>query len=348
MRSGRSSSAIGPQPGQVEHPADLVAVGLRRGRARAAAATASRPGIDRSTSSRTASPNRRRRSSSSIASRRSSASSSSIARSALRVTRKRWCSSTSMPRNSASRLASITWSIRTKRDGSDLEQPRQDLRDLDPGEAALAGLRIAQSDRDRQAERRDVRERMAGIDRERRQDREDLVEEALPERVVVLRDGRRSRRARCPRRRAPGGSTRRSRTWSAGELEDALPGGGELLLGRPAVGRPGDLAGLDLLAQAGDADLEELVEVAGEDGQELDPLEQRVAFVARLVQDPGVEVEPGQLAVEVREGRLRARRAPRSVARSPVWRERRVRWRPSVEGGLLEQVVATRRPGRRG
>ena len=41
----------------------------------------------------------------------------------------------------------------------------------------------------------------------------------------------------------------------------------------------------DLLAQAGDPDLEELVEVAREDRQELDPLEQRVALVARLVQD---------------------------------------------------------------
>ena len=42
-------------------------------------------------------------------------------------------------------------------------------------------------------------------------------------------------------------------------------GGLELLLGGPAVGRAGGLAGLGLLAQAGDADLEELVEVARED-----------------------------------------------------------------------------------
>ena len=119
---------------------------------------------------------------------RSSASSSSISKSALRVTRKRWCSSTSIPLKSVSRFASMTWSSRTKRDGLDLEQARQDLRDLDPREAALAGLRIAQPDRDRQAERRDVRERVARIDRQRRQDREDLVEEALAEGLVVLGD----------------------------------------------------------------------------------------------------------------------------------------------------------------
>ena len=85
------------------------------------------------------------------------------------------------------------------------------------------------------------------------------------------------------------------------ELEHALARGRELLVGGPAVGRAGDLAGLDLLAQAGDADLEELVEVAREDGQELDPLEQRVALVARLVEHAGVELEPRQLAVEVGE-----------------------------------------------
>ena len=68
----------------------------------------------------------------------------------------------------------------------DVEQARQDLRHLDPGEHALAGVRIAQPDGDRQAERRDVRERVPGIDRERREDREDLVEEALAQRVVML------------------------------------------------------------------------------------------------------------------------------------------------------------------
>ena len=55
----------------------------------------------------------------------------------------------------------------------------------------------------------------------------------------------------------------------------------ERLRGAHAVGRRARPAGLDLLLQAGDADLEELVEVAGEDGQEADALEQRVALVDR-------------------------------------------------------------------
>ena len=222
----------------------------------------------------------------------------------------------------------MTWSSRTKRDRLDLDEARQDLRHLDPGEAALAGLRVAQPDRDRQAQRRDVRERVARIDRERRQDREDLVEEALAERLVVLRD-----RRVVDELDALGGERPADRDEDrrvvGDELEDALAGGGELLVGGPAVGRAGDLAGLDLLAQAGDPDLEELVEVAGEDGQELDPLEQRVALVARLVEDAGVELEPRQLAVEVREGRLRARARGAGVARPRDGRVRRDRSRPS-------------------
>ena len=70
------------------------------------------------------------------------------------------------------------------------------------------------------------------------------------------------------------------------ELEHALAGRGQLLGRGAAVRGAGDLAGLDLLAQAGDPDLEELVEVAREDGQELDPLEERVALVLRLVAGP--------------------------------------------------------------
>ena len=234
----------------------------------------------------------------------------------------------------------MTWSMQDEARRLDLEQARQDLRHLDPGEAALAGLRVAQPDRDRQAERRDVRERMARIDRERRQDREDLVEEALAERVVVLGD-----RGVVDELDPLGGERPADRDVDrrvvGDEVEDALAGGGQLLVGGPAVGRAGDLAGLDLLAQAGDPDLEELVEVAGEDRQELDPLEQRVALVARLVQDPRVELEPRQLAVQVRERRLRAGRAARA------WRDRRssgragapVRSRPS-EGSWALYVEA--------
>ena len=108
---------------------------------------------------------------------------------------------------------------------------------------------------------------MPGIDGERGQDRVDLVEEALAERVVVLGDLGRSRdldalgrQLRRTSRKIAECSAMSSRT--RGRAADELFGR------RPAIRSVGDRAGLDLLAQAGDADLEELVEVAGEDGQE--------------------------------------------------------------------------------
>src|SRR5665647_3074270 len=65
-------------------------------------------------SSRTAGPKRRRSSSFSIACRMFSASSSSTSTSSLRVTRKVWCSSTSMPGNRVSKCTAMTSSTGTK------------------------------------------------------------------------------------------------------------------------------------------------------------------------------------------------------------------------------------------
>src|SRR4051794_41637026 len=101
------------------------------------------------------------------------------------------------------------------------------------------------------------------------------------------------------------------------EVEDTRPGGRELFVGRPAIGRSSDLPCLDLLAQAGDSDLEEFVEVVGDDGQELDPLEEWVSLVTRLVQDARVELEPGQLPVEV------GVRRPGACRTALAWRDRR-------------------------
>ena len=53
-----------------------------------------------------------------------------------------------------------------------------------------------------------------------------------------------------------------------------------------------------LLLQARDPDLEEIVEILAEDGQETHPLQQGQLRVLRHRQHSLVEVEPGQLAVE--------------------------------------------------
>ncbi len=89
-----------------------------------------------------------------------------------------------------------------------------------------------------------------------------------------------------------------------------------VLPGHQFLGPPGDLLQLrdgpqpvgrvvlrgavaeGLLAQAGHADHEELVQVRAEDREELDPLEQRVGRVLRFFEHPLVEFQPGQFAVD--------------------------------------------------
>ena len=179
-----------------------------------------------------------------------------------------------------------------------LDQARQHRRHLDPGEAALAGLGVAHGHRQRQREVADVGERVARVDRQGRQDGEDLVKEAPPQLeapflslgvrddadVVGLELG------------MDAGEGRRMRR---DERQDLVADGVQGLGGGQAVGGRIGAAGGQLLLQAGDADLEELVEVVGEDGQEARPFQQRVADVGRLEEDARVELQPRQLAVDV-------------------------------------------------
>ena len=66
---------------------------------------------------------------------------------------------------------------------------------------------------------------------------------------------------------------------------------------RHAVGA--NIAGLalDLLFDAGDANLEKLIEIIAEDGHEFDPLDQRLGRVLRFLQNAPVKFEPAQLAI---------------------------------------------------
>ena len=90
-----------------------------------------------------------------------------------------------------------------------------------------------------------------------------------------------------------------------------------------------------------DPDLEELVEHAREDRQEVDPLEQRVAGVARLVQDAAGVVEPGQLAVDVRARRRGGFRAGRAACRGRSRCRRPRRRRSSGGSGSCEDVTGS-------
>src|SRR5262249_40581424 len=91
----------------------------------------------------------------------------------------------------------------------------------------------------------------------------------------------------------------------------------ELLGRRQAVGAAFGDRGLELLVEARDPDHEELVEVRVEDREELQALEQTPARVLGFLEDPAVEGEPGDFAVEIEgmvlEAIIRGRRCSKIV-----------------------------------
>ncbi len=101
----------------------------------------------------------------------------------------------------------------------------------------------------------------------RRQRRQHVVHQALAVLTRQIPHGRRD-----------------GRSWSSGVMPSAVRS---------------TIPAASCCLQPGDPDLEELVEIAAEDAEELEPLEQRRAGVERFVEDPPVELEPGELAVQV-------------------------------------------------
>ncbi len=141
---------------------------------------------------------------------------------------------------------------------------------------------------------------MRGVDGERREHGIDLAREVLlEERALVRRHvwvlmemdvllRERGTDVLVPAAVLPG-------DHRAHPLGDLLECGG----GREAV-RPGELGHmLALLLEAAHAHLEELVEIRTHDAEELQPLEQRIRRVARLVEHALVEFQPTQFAVHV-------------------------------------------------
>ena len=84
----------------------------------------------------------------------------------------------------------------------------------------------------------------------------------------------------------------------AAQPQRALMNGRELLLQGQGVGRELARAQLQQLLQARDPDLEEFIQVAGGDAQEAQPLQQRHRLVECLGQNPLIELEKRQLAVD--------------------------------------------------
>ena len=89
----------------------------------------------------------------------------------------------------------------------------------------------------------------------------------------------------------------------------------ELLALLPERPRLGQLCGHQV-AHFTDADHEELVLVVRADAEELHPLEQRHVRVFRFTEDPAVEFEPAELAVEQRQPVVDRRRRSDDCRRS--------------------------------
>ncbi len=81
------------------------------------------------------------------------------------------------------------------------------------------------------------------------------------------------------------------------EIVDDARDGFELFARRHSVGGSLGVPRGDLLAQPRDPHLEELIQVAATDPDELQLLEERGAWVHGLMQHPPVELQPGELAI---------------------------------------------------
>jgi hypothetical protein len=180
-----------------------------------------------------------------------------------------------------------------------LQEAGEQRGDLDAGEVAVPGDRVAHDDREVQGEARDVREGVRGVDGERGEDREDLVaEEGEQAGLLLLRQ-----LAPADQVDALFGEGGRHVLLEAGgvpghQLARARPDHLQHLAGLEAGGGAGGDTGGDAALQAGDADHEELVEVAGEDREEVGALEDGSGRVLGEFEDALVEREPAAFAVE--------------------------------------------------
>ena len=181
------------------------------------------------------------------------------------------------------------------------DQARQRARRLHDGgaRAAAEGVAALQLDREVEALVQHARERMRRVEADRRQHRQQLAEVAIADPLALLR-----------RPFLAAGEdhafTRERRQYHLVQ-ELVLVGDQRVRLaahrlehfgGAPRIRAGIVQAELDALLETGDADLEELVEVRRDDGDEAQPLEQRHRVVGRLRQHAAIERELAELAVD--------------------------------------------------
>src|SRR5581483_3145052 len=180
-----------------------------------------------------------------------------------------------------------------------LEEARKTFRHLHPCEPLLPALGVPDDDDEAERERRDVRKRLPGPDRERGQHRVDLLLETRREfGQLLLRAAFDAADDDALRRQCRSELALPDARLPLGERDHARPDLGERLLRRAPVPRTRRHAGLGLVHQPRDTDLEEVVELLREDRAEADALEQRQLSAGRELEHPRAEVERRELPVE--------------------------------------------------
>ena len=204
---------------------------------------------------------------------------------------------------------------------ADREEAGEPSGHLDPCEALLARLGVAHDDTEAEREAGDVRERLAGADRERGQHRDRSAARRCARARRALRQSRPRRCRPAFRSAASAGQScsRQSRACSAVSSSTRARISSSVCCDvRPSRERTATPE-TTWSEQAGDAHHEELVQVVREDAAELDALEQRLVRVRGQLEDAGVEIEPGKLSIQQRlDGRVgvqaRGRHGPLSIA----------------------------------
>ncbi len=180
-----------------------------------------------------------------------------------------------------------------------LQEAGEQRRHLDAREVLVAADRVAYDDGQVQGEAGDVREGVRGVDGQRGEDREDLVPEEREEAGLFLLGQLRPADQVDALVREGGGDVLVVAGGVPGhQLAGAGPDHLQHLARLEAGGGAGGDAGGDPALEAGHPDHEELVQVAGEDREEVRAFQQGCVRVLGQLQDPLVEGEPAALPVE--------------------------------------------------
>ena len=175
-------------------------------------------------------------------------------------------------------------------------------RHLDAGGGRLL-LLVVQRHEQIEGEVRYERKRVRRVDCLRRHQRHDVLDVVGPERFALLLAQVRVVENLDPVLREAAEHLGEHPLLASLDPGDDLLGLVNLLLRRASVDGELLYAGTHLLLEPADALHEELVQVRAHDGQELHALQKGGSLVLGLIQDAAVELEPGELAVQV-QGRV--------------------------------------------